>query len=60
MSPKIFSQLAQSAELCYVMLCYDTLRYVMLCGVMLQTLIKAPTWCPATWYLHVQLHGIHP
>ena len=36
MSPKIFSQLAQNAELCYAMLRYVTLRYVMLCDVMLQ------------------------
>lgn len=64
MSPKIFSQLAQNAELCYAMLRYVTLRYyVMLCDVMMlcyKRLIKTPTWCPAPWYLHVQLHGIHP
>ena len=67
MSPKIFTQLAQNAELCYAMLRYVTLRYVTLCYVMLcyvmlryKSLIKTPTWCPAPWYLHVQLHGIHP
>ena len=52
-----FSQLAQNAELCYAMLRYVILCYVMLCY---KSLIKIPTWCPAPWYLHVQLHGIHP